>query len=197
MLSFYSYMLTMSVAILLVSASKVSFVVDAQGDQVDFRKLWLNCVGSSHASMSLRQDWRSQLTRAAEEIGFKRVRFHGILDDDMSAYLPDAGGPKGTNMWNIFSTLDFLQDIDMEPLVELSFMPLDLMAASAGQEQTVMHYRGIRSPPKSWPEWNGFIQSIMAQVYERYGKAFTVEVWNEPNCGELAAWPATFVLFRC
>jgi xylan 1,4-beta-xylosidase len=167
------------------AASGVSISVDVGGKPAPFRKLWLNCVGSSHASMSLRQDWRQQLTRASEEIGFKRVRFHGILDDDMSVYLPNAKGPYDTNMWNIFSTLDFLQDINMEPLVELSFMPREMMAAAAGEELTVMHYRGIRSPPKSWSQWNGFIQSVMEQIYDRYGEGYTVEVWNEPNCSKL------------
>jgi hypothetical protein len=40
---------------------------------------------------------------ANHDAGFKKVRFHGILDDDMSTYLNG-----GANMFNVFSTFDFL-----------------------------------------------------------------------------------------
>jgi hypothetical protein len=39
------------------------------------------CVGSGHATLGLRQDWRAHLLRAHLDIGFQHVRFHGILDD--------------------------------------------------------------------------------------------------------------------
>ena len=33
--------------------------------------------------MALRDDWQQALLTVKESIGFKRVRFHGLLDDDM------------------------------------------------------------------------------------------------------------------
>lgn len=50
---------------------------------VDYPHLWEMCVGSSHAAMGLRQDWRDHLRAARNDLGFKFVRFHGLLDDDM------------------------------------------------------------------------------------------------------------------
>lgn len=51
---------------------------------------------------------------ARSDIGFQYVRFHGIFDDDMSTYLNGA-----VNMFNVFSTLDFLLSIGMRPIVEV------------------------------------------------------------------------------
>ncbi len=56
----------------------------------------LSCVGSGHASLTLREDWRSQFTRTVQDIGFSFVRYHAILDDDMSTYLNG-----GANMYNV------------------------------------------------------------------------------------------------
>jgi hypothetical protein len=34
-------------------------------------------VGSDHALMALRADWREQMRRTHDELGFRHVRFHG------------------------------------------------------------------------------------------------------------------------
>ncbi|MFX5697195.1 hypothetical protein ABTE35_19120, partial [Acinetobacter baumannii] len=44
-------------------------------------------MGSDHATMALRADWQTQLRRAHDELGFRYVRFHGILDDDMGTLI--------------------------------------------------------------------------------------------------------------
>jgi len=101
----------------------------------------LSCVGSGHASLTLREDWRNHLTQTVADIGFRSVRFHAILDDDMSTYLNG-----GANMYNIFSTLDF---ITSPPIIELSFMPMEL---ALDPTQTVFHYRACTSPPADWAQ---------------------------------------------
>lgn len=167
-----------------IAATTVSFKVDYESVGPAFKKPWTECVGSSHGSMSLREDWRQILRRVTAEIGFKRIRFHGILDDDMSVYLPNKAGPgKKASLYNIFSTFDLLEEIGMEPIVELSFMPLDLSDEPEGEQPPAnMHYRGIKTPPKSWADWSEFITEVMSGVWERYKKPLIVETWNEPNC---------------
>lgn len=39
------------------------------------------------AAMLLREDVRNQIRKAHEEIGFEYIRFHGLLDDDMSVVI--------------------------------------------------------------------------------------------------------------
>ena len=41
------------------------------------------CVGSDRAAISLRESWRQEIDRAKAELGIKRVRFHGIVNDEL------------------------------------------------------------------------------------------------------------------
>jgi len=61
----------------------VDFNCDIAGESVMFPHFWEHTVGGSHANMALRADWQKQLTRCSKDLGFKHVRFHGILSDDM------------------------------------------------------------------------------------------------------------------
>lgn len=67
-----------------------TFVADLSADakQEDFSNdVLLKCFGSSHASTALRADWQRQLAEVRQDIGTEYVRFHGLLDDDMSVVL--------------------------------------------------------------------------------------------------------------
>ena len=44
---------------------------------------WEHTVGSCHAVLALRSDWQAQLKQCHQELGFKYVRFHGLLCDDV------------------------------------------------------------------------------------------------------------------
>ena len=65
-----------------------------------FDRHYLFCVGSGHAPLALRTDYVEQLKRVHKELGIKRVRFHGIFDEDMKvvlnlkSYLPMPGTEK-------------------------------------------------------------------------------------------------------
>ena len=49
------------------------------------------CVGAGRANEGLRADWQRQLKMAHDECGFKYIRFHGLLSDDMGVYFEDKG----------------------------------------------------------------------------------------------------------
>ena len=51
-------------------------------------------MGSGHAALSLRTDWQRQLAQARQDLGVKRVRFHGILDDDIGGKTGEAAPEK-------------------------------------------------------------------------------------------------------
>ncbi len=63
---------------------EVEFVCDLAGKATPLKHFWEFCVGSDHAPVALRADWQRQLRRCREELGFERVRFHGLLSDDVS-----------------------------------------------------------------------------------------------------------------
>ncbi len=254
-----------------VFSANISRTAPEQDFQND---LLTKCFGSSHASTALRADWQAQLTKVHNDLGTEYVRFHGLLDDDMSVVLKqrfrsdeqlepcsqhtctfvphqdyaDPAGPvfnasseqeccdicynaptglpepciaavyshgrcytklnsgspvskpddnisacvtnrtppKGfTYSWvNIFKVFDFLQSIEIRPVVELSFMP-SLLASDPNQ--TGFWYRGGHSHPKNFDDWQDFIYALGTALVSRYGldevKQWYFEVWNEPNCG--------------
>lgn len=157
-----------------------NFICNVAATASPLPHFWEHTVGSDHAVMALREDWRGQLKRAHTELGFRYVRFHGLLDDDMSI-LTAEGADKIYSFFNADSIFDFLHGIGMRPFVELSFMPLALASGS----QTVFHYRGNVTPPKAIAEWCEFITKLVQHCVDRYGadevRQWFFEVWNEPN----------------
>eukprot|EP00658_Telonema_sp_P-2_P024157 TRINITY_DN19695_c0_g1_i1.p1 TRINITY_DN19695_c0_g1~~TRINITY_DN19695_c0_g1_i1.p1 ORF type:complete len:516 (+),score=81.88 TRINITY_DN19695_c0_g1_i1:147-1694(+) len=139
-------------------------------------------VGSGHAALTLRQDWRRQLVRAKQELGISHVRFHGLLDDDMGPVVRmDAAGSAVYNFSGIDSTFDFLHQNGIRPFVELSFMPTALASSSS----TYLHYKANVSPPRSLSEWEALIAALASHWVQRYGEEpiseWWIECWNEPN----------------
>ena len=74
----------------LAAASPLTFVADVGGSQALLNFAILDCVGTGHAALALRADYRSHLSNVQRDIGFRSIRGHGILDDDMSTFLNGA-----------------------------------------------------------------------------------------------------------
>jgi xylan 1,4-beta-xylosidase len=139
------------------------------------------CIGAGRANEGLRADWQEQLRDAQRACGFRYLRMHGLLDDDMGVYKEDAHGNPIYNWQYIDRLYDFLLSIDIKPFVELSFMP----DALASGKQTIFWYRGNVTPPKSYEKWADLIRHLVAHFQDRYGqdevKTWYFEVWNEPD----------------
>ena len=87
MLSSIKCFVLCGVASMGLAAPLQSFSVDLspQSQAAFDPALLTRCFGSSHASTALRADWRKQLAEVHEDLGTEFVRFHGLLNDDMSA----------------------------------------------------------------------------------------------------------------
>jgi xylan 1,4-beta-xylosidase len=157
------------------------------------------CVGAGRANEGLRADWQQQLAYVRKECGFKYIRMHGLLTDDMAVYKEDKNGNPEYNFMYIDALFDFLQSIGMKPFVELGFMP----GALASGNQTIFWWRGNVTPPKDYDKWAALIRALTNHFTERYGanevKTWYFEVWNEPNLSP-GFWSGTqqdyFKLYR-
>ncbi len=173
------------------------FSFDCRGASAPLPHFWEHTVGSDHAWMALRADWREQLDRAHRELGFRHVRFHGLLDDDMGTLICEDERLL-YSFFNADSIMDYLLSIGMRPFVELSFMPTTLASGGA----TVFKYRGNVTPPKDVGQWCTLIARLVGHWIERYGvrevRNWFFEVWNEPNLEQF--WTGTqqdyFELYR-
>jgi len=144
---------------------------------------WEHTVGSERAVIALRADWQDQLRRCRQELGFRHVRFHGLLCDDMGTLVTYAK----RSIYSFFNTdriWDYLLSLGMRPFVELSYMPEVLASGNS----TVFHYKGNITPPKSYEDWATLIRKLVAHWVDQYGseevRLWFFEVWNEPNLKE-------------
>ena len=158
---------------------------------------WEHTIGSCHAPLALRADWHAQLARCRRELGFRYVRFHGLLCDDLGTCVVH-DGQTIDSFFNADAIVDYLLSIGVRPFVELSFMPTALASGAA----TIFRYRGNITPPRDPSAWAGLIRRLTAHWIDRYGidevRRWYFEVWNEPNLR--AFWAGTredyFSLYR-
>lgn len=144
-------------------------------------KFYSEVVGAGRAAEGLRADWLRDLAIVHRECGFKYVRFHGLLQDEMGVYSEDKRGNAIYNFQYIDALYDSILNVGMKPFVELGFMPEKL----ASGNKTVFWWKGNITPPKDYDKWQKLIRELVKHWTERYGeeevKQWYFEVWNEPN----------------
>ncbi len=147
----------------------------------DLNKTFNEVIGAGRANEGLRADWQQQLAQIRRDAGFRYIRMHGLLSDDMGVYKVDAQGREHYNFQYIDALYDYLLSIGMKPFVELGFMP----SAMASGEKTIFWWRGNVTPPRSYEKWGELVKRLTEHWTERYGQAevatWYFEVWNEPN----------------
>ena len=152
-------------------------------------KVPLLVVGAGRAAEGLRADWQEQLATVQKEIGFRYLRMHGLLGDEMGVYGEDKQGNPEFNFQYVDSLYDALLRMKIRPFVELGFMPSKL----AGGDTTIFWWKGNTSLPKDPAKWAMLMRALIAHWKERYGEAeitqWYYEVWNEPDIRGF--WPHT------
>lgn len=144
-------------------------------------RFYREVVGAGRAAEGLRTDWQRDLAIVHRECGFKYIRFHGLLHDEMGVYQEDKNGNPIYNFQYIDVLFDSILDVGMKPFVEFGFMPEKLKS----NDKTIFWWKGNISPPKDYDKWEKLIQALMKHWTQRYGEAevqqWYFEVWNEPN----------------
>ena len=158
-----------------------SIAVDINNVQGPLDTSFKECIGAGRANEGLRADWQDQLREVQRDCGFKYIRMHGLLTDDMGVYKEDKQGIPSYNWQYIDQLYDFLLSLHMKPMVELSFMPNDL----ASSNKTQFWWKANVTPPKSYDKWGDLISHLVSHFQERYGHdevaSWYFEVWNEPD----------------
>jgi xylan 1,4-beta-xylosidase len=144
-------------------------------------RFYSEVVGAGRAAEGLRADWVRDLAIVHKECGFKYIRFHGLLHDEMGVYSEDKLGKPIYNFQYVDALYDSILNIGMKPFVELAFMPDKLKS----NDKTIFWWKGNISPPKDYDKWQKLITALTKHWTERYGenevKQWYFEVWNEPN----------------
>ncbi len=168
-----------------------------------FNRFFTECIGSCHAYLTLREDFREHVRQVQREIGFKRIRCHGIFHDLVGVVHSETPGVAGGdsaertgqlrkiyNFSNVDAIYDFFLSVGLQPYVELSFMPESL----ASSQQRIFRYQANISPPADMDEWVDLVSAFVDHLIDRYGieevQQWYFEVWNEPDLKDVF-WTGT------
>ena len=173
-------------------------IVTIDAGERPLTRSWEVCLGSGDAWSLLRADLQEQLRRAAADCGFRYLRCHGVLCDELQVLRRDRHGILIYNWQLLDAAFDGLLACGLRPFVELGFMPTALASGNAA----VFYYRANVTPPARYEEWSDLIAALVAHWRDRYGigeiREWYFEVWNEPNLDSF--WAGTrdqyFELYR-
>ncbi|MFD9740427.1 xylan 1,4-beta-xylosidase [Umezawaea sp. NPDC059074] len=143
---------------------------------------WRHCVGTGRLNLALRSDYRESLALVQRDIGFRHIRGHGLLSDDMGVLrMSTVDNSTRYSFTYLDQVFDSYLDLGLRPFVELGFMP----SALASGPDTVFWWKGNTTPPRDWDEWAALVRAVLRHLVDRYGLAevrtWPIEVWNEPN----------------
>ena len=115
--------------LMLIFVTGMLFARDERVIQADLQQVkgprsmvWQDCVGAGRVGEGLRDGWRRQLEMCKKELGFKYLRAHGLLHDELGVYSEDKEGNPRYNWQYIDDVYDYLLSIGVRPFVEVSFM---------------------------------------------------------------------------
>ena len=153
-------------------ATNYTITVDASKQTAGNPRFWAASVGTGTAALTLRPDLQTHYKIGNRELGFQRVRGHGVLSDDIGIYK----GAGSYNWTNFDKYLDAIVLAGMRPIMEMSFMPNALGSDASNPG---------KSPPKDYAEYKAFIQAVVQHCVDRYTAAdvgqWYWEIWNEPD----------------
>lgn len=141
-----------------------------------------NVMSVGRAKDLLNHDIRHMLQDIQSTIGYKYIKFHGILSDDMMVCMRSSDGSLHFHYQLVDSALEFLLSIGLKPIVQLSFMPTEL---ARDPDKTVFANPFNTSPPKDMSEWNLLIGDFTQHLISYFGRnevtTWLFCVWCEPD----------------
>ncbi len=166
-----------------VNSISCNIQFSANGDMRSLKHTWQNVMGVGSASDLLMADIQAMVRRMRSEIGFRYIKFNGILSDDLHVYNEDARGNPVYNFAYVDKILDFLMSIGLKPIIQLTFMPAKL---AKNPDRKLFNY--LVSEPNSLTAWKELVSAVMEHILARYGleevRSWHFCVWTQPDSPE-------------
>jgi xylan 1,4-beta-xylosidase len=142
---------------------------------------WRSFTSVGRAKEILMASIQNQLRTIQKEIGFKYIKFHGILDDSMMLYNEDHCGNPYLTFQYVDEVIDFMISVHLKPLIQFSFMPKTL---AKDPTSTIFYNPIILSEPMDYSKWSFLITHLTRHFIERYGleevRSWLFAFWNVP-----------------
>ncbi|MGK0281481.1 MAG: xylan 1,4-beta-xylosidase, partial [Patiriisocius sp.] len=146
-------------------ADGIDLTIEATTETTKFDRYFSKCIGSCHAYLTLREDYRQHVRAVQKEIGFRNIRCHGIFHDWVGV-CHDGNDGLTFNFQNVDKIYDFFLEVGLKPYVELGFMP-KLLASDLSK--FTFRYEANISPPRNFQLWNELVSAFVRHLVQRYG----------------------------
>lgn len=161
------------------------YTANALAKGTPLRHTWRSFTSVGNIKDVLLTDVREMLAELQRDVGFRYIKFHGILSDDMHVCFRESSGALRFSFVYVDKALDVLREMRLKPLIQLSFMPA---ALAEDPEHTIFASRMINSPPWRMEEWCALVEALVRHLIGRYGaqevESWPFTVWNEPDTPE-------------
>ncbi len=143
-----------------------------------YRKL----VGIGSAKEILYREIQNQLEDMQRQIGFEYIKFHGLLSDDMMVVTRTDTGDLAFNFRTIDMVFDYLFSIGLKPMLQLSFMPIEL---AQDRQKIIFNNKYNTSQPARLEDWLDLVRAFFRHIIGRYGlrtvETLPVLLWNNAD----------------
>lgn len=162
----------------------VRTAVSAHWNQVtgSWRQTYRRLLGIGSAKQILLRETQRQLEEIQAQIGFTYIKFHGLFSDEMMVVSRDNSGALHFNFRLIDMVFDYLFSIGLKPVLQLSFMPVEL---AQDPEKLIFSGRYNTSQPAKLEEWCMLVRKFFEHLFLRYGTdtivGLPVLVWNNAD----------------
>lgn len=170
-----------------IKKHKNSIIKDFEADYNTsslLKPTYLNFFSVSRAFDFLSKPHQEMIDDLLNEIPFKYVKFHGLLDDTMHV-IKKRGDHYTYSFFYIDMVLDYIMKLGIKPLIQLSYMPSCLT-------ENAPHYDNgmIVSLPNNDEEFLKLIKALIIHLIERYGlkeiESWPFTFWNAPDTSKYA-----------
>ncbi len=187
---------TFLLVLLLISCSyaeQARFKINASESWGELPHFWSRVIGTGHAGLILDSALQDHIRDGVENLGIQGVRQHGTFHDDVGIYSEEGGEPQYS--WDKFDKIyDFLDSLELMPILEMGFLPAELAEDST---RKIMNWGAVVGRPKNWDHWGELVEEVVRHIKNRYGEdlvdSMRFEVWNEPDLNDVESfwWGAT------
>lgn len=150
--------------------------------QRSFPHTWQKSIGVGYAQYMIYGSNQALLRELQQEIGFKQVILHGLLDDEMQVVRVSEDGKLSFFFGQIDLLFDFLTEIRLKPMVQLGFMP---SALARDKERYIYEKKSVSSLPVNLKDWTALIHSLILHLFQRYGQSVVEQwefcLWSKPD----------------
>lgn len=171
--------------------------INTQSRVKPLRHTFKNFTGVGRAKEILLQRIQTELRIIQKEIGFRHIKFHGILDDSMMLYNEDSQGNPYLTFTYIDEMIEFLLSVGLKPFIQFSFMP-KLLAKNT--ERTRFYNPVILSEPKDKGKWEYLISGLTKHLILKFGisevRSWLFSFWNVPFLSYLFSFDTNEIAYE-